>query len=110
VDVKNFNNVCTGAPADDQGRCYLQANRSNKFALHGALVGGLKTPTAAGDPDRIPYSNDGWNDWRTDAVGNEQAIDYNAHFTMALAAAIELPASFWTTKCGGAMVALHTFC
>lgn len=29
-------------------------------------------------------------------------MDYNAGYTMALAAAIELPRSFWTSKCGGA--------
>jgi Glycosyl hydrolase family 9 len=101
VDVKNPNNQCSGVPADAKGRCYLSANRPNKFAVHGALVGGPKTKNDAGDPNRIPYSTEGWNDWRTDWVGSEQAVDYNAHFTLALAAAIDLPKTFWTTKCGG---------
>lgn len=36
-----------------------------------------------------------------DWVGSEQTLDYNAMYTVALAAAIELPSSFWTAPCGG---------
>ena len=102
VDVVNPANNCpSDAPADAQGRCYITASRPNKFQTHGALIGGPKTPSDAGNPNRKAYSLEGWNDWRTDWIGSEQTLDYNAHFTMALAAAIELPKSFWTTKCGG---------
>jgi Glycosyl hydrolase family 9 len=103
VDVKNPDGECTGTTADAQGRCYLTANRPNKFTVHGALIGGPKTPTDAGNPNRVPYSTEGWNDWRTDWVGSEEAVDYNAHYTMALAASIELPITFWRTTCGGAI-------
>jgi hypothetical protein len=102
VDVVNPANYCPGdAPADSQGRCYLTANRPNRFKTHGALIGGPKTPADAGNPNRRAYSLEGWNDWRTDWIGSEQTLDYNAHYTMALAAAIELPQSFWTSLCGG---------
>ena len=102
MDVINPANNCpSDAPADAQGQCYPTANRPNMFKTHGALIGGPKTPADAGDPNRKPYSLEGWNDWRTDWVGSEQTLDYNAHYTMALAAAIELPKSFWTSPCGG---------
>ena len=56
------------------GVCYAAANRPNKFQTHGALIGGPKTPTDAGSASRTPYSSEGWNDWRTDWVGAEQAV------------------------------------
>ena len=65
------------------------------------MTGGAKTPTDAGDQRRIPFSKMGWNDWRLDWMACEVTIDYNAGFTMALAAAMELPAEFWTTGCSG---------
>lgn len=37
-----------------------------------------------------------------DWVGSEQTLDYNALYTVALAAAIDLPAAFWKSPCGGA--------
>jgi hypothetical protein len=43
----------------------------------------------------MPYSLQGWNDWRLDWIGNEVAVDYNAGFNMALALAIQLPKDFW---------------
>jgi Glycosyl hydrolase family 9 len=89
-----------------KGICYKAANRPNKFQTHGALVGGPKTPTDAGSAWRKPYSEDGWNDWRTDWIGSEQALDYNAGFTMALAASLDLPRSFWASYCGGGRCAL----
>jgi hypothetical protein len=101
IDVANPNGQCPVFEDPSKGICYRQANRPNKFQTHGALVGGPKTPTDAGDPKRKPYSEEGWNDWRTDWIGCEQALDYNVGFTMALAAAIELPASFWTSPGGG---------
>jgi Glycosyl hydrolase family 9 len=101
LDVRNPKNQCPGPASNVQGRCYNTANRPNKFTLHGALIGGPKTAMDAGAKNRIPYSTEGWNDWRTDWVASEQAIDYNAHYTMALAAAIELPTTFWNTTCGG---------
>ena len=52
--------------------------------------------------NRAAYSFQGWNDWRTDWVGSEQTLDYNIGYTMALAAAIELPTDFWGEKCSGA--------
>jgi hypothetical protein len=54
------------------------------------------------DHNRKLFSEEGWNDWRTYWIGSEQALDYNTGFMMALAAEIELPASFWTTPGGGA--------
>ena len=102
VDVANPNSQCSGdRVADSMGRCYLTANRNNKYTVHGALTGGPKTPTDAGSQTRIPYSNTGWNDWRLDWVASEVAVDYNAGYTMALAAVMDLPAEFWTTGCTG---------
>jgi hypothetical protein len=101
VDVVNPANHCPTKP-DALGQCYITANRPNRFQTHGALIGGPKTPADAGDPNRLPYSTEGWNDWRTDWVASEQTLDYNAYYTLALAAAIELPRSFWTSPCGGA--------
>ena len=65
-----------------------------------------------GNTVALPCSSKGWNDWRTDYIGSEQALDYNAGFTMALAAATELPGSFWTKKCKGALCFLSScyFC
>lgn len=88
------------------GLCFAEAQRPNRFMAHGAVIGGPKTPDDAGDPDRVPYSLEGWNDWRMDWIGNEQALDYNAAYSMALALAIELPSSFWdeassSEQCGG---------
>lgn len=85
---------------ESRGICYLDANRPNPLTTHGALVGGPKTPSDAGERDRVPYSTEGWNDWRTDHVGSEQAMDYNALYSLALAAAMELPTSFWNEGCG----------
>ena len=104
-DVANPQGSCTTFEDKAQGICYESANRPNLFRTHGAVVGGPKTATDAGDPDRIPYSDEGWNDWRTDYIGSEQALDYNAGLTVALAAAIELPSDFWTSPCGGAILA-----
>jgi hypothetical protein len=104
VDVANPNGECPIFQDQAKGVCYQKANRPNKFQSHGALVGGPKTPTDAGDPNRKPYSDEGWNDWRMDWVGSEQALDYNCGLMMALAAAIELPATFWTTPGGGMLV------
>ena len=80
----------------------MSAYRNNKFQTHGALIGGPKSATDAGNPDRLPYEMEGWNDWRTDWVAAEQTLDYNAAWTVALAASLELPKSFWTGTCGGA--------
>lgn len=104
MDVANPRGGCPVYEDRAKGICYRKANRANKFQTHGALVGGPKTPTDAGDPARVPYSREGYNDWRTDWVASEQTLDYNAHFTVALAAALELPASFWTSPCGGARI------
>jgi endoglucanase len=100
VDVFDPQGKCPIYEDEGAGVCYVSANRPNAFQAHGALVGGAKTPTDAGDVDRKPYSDQGWNDWRTDYVGNEQATDYNALFSVALAAAINLPAEFWSEGCG----------
>ena len=91
-DVPNPRGECSQG-SDGAGMCSEMANRPNPFVLHGALIGGPKSPTDAGDPDRMPYQEVGWNDWRTDWIGNEQALDYNAGYTFALAAVTELPAS-----------------
>lgn len=99
-DVISPANVCP-VKSDSQGRCYPDANRPNKFQTHGALIGGPKTPSDAGDPNRVAFSLEGWNDWRIDWVGSEQTLDYNAMYTVALAAAIDLPPSFWKSPCGG---------
>lgn len=99
-DVVSPAGICP-LKADSQGRCYPEADRPNKFQTHGALIGGPKTPTDAGNPERVAYSLEGWNDWRMDWVGSEQTLDYNAMYTVTLAAAIELPSSFWTAPCGG---------
>jgi hypothetical protein len=103
VDVVNPLGSCPQYDDKAKGICFQTANRPNKFQTSGALIGGPKTPTDSGDPNRIPYSLEGWNDWRTDWVAGEQTLDYNAHFTMALAASIELPISFWQSPCGGAV-------
>lgn len=103
MDVVNPRGGCPVYQDEAKGICYLKANRPNKFQTHGALIGGPKTPTDAGDPARVPYSREGYNDWRTDWVASEQTLDYNAHFTVALAAALELPPAFWTSPCGGAL-------
>lgn len=102
VDVENPAGGCPTYEDRSKGICFQSANRDNIFQTAGALIGGPKTATDAGDAARTPYSQEGWNDWRTDWIGSEQTLDYNAHYTMALAAAIELPASFWTGACGGA--------
>jgi Glycosyl hydrolase family 9 len=102
LDVHDPNNQCGHYDNKTMGICYTTANRPNKFQTHGALIGGPKTATDAGDPNRMPFSTKGYNDWRTDWMGSEEALDYNAGFTAALAAATELPAAFWTRPCGGA--------
>lgn len=101
MDVRNPAGRCPSSKLDDpeRGVCKSSATRSNRFQTHGALIGGPKTPTDSGDQNRAAYSNRGWNDWRTDWIGSEQALDYNAPYTVALASAIELPRSFWTSKC-----------
>jgi Glycosyl hydrolase family 9 len=101
TDVINPLGECENYDDVGTGLCYKSANRPNKFQTHGALIGGPKTPKDSGDPFRVPYSQEGWNDWRTDWIGNEQALDYNAAYTMALAGATELPQSFWTSPCPG---------
>ena len=93
---------CSDSFDRTDGLCFEEAQRPQRFTAHGAIVGGPKTPTDAGSPMRIPYSLEGWNDWRMDWIGNEQALDFNAAYTMALAQAIELPASFWIEGCDGA--------
>jgi hypothetical protein len=102
VDVANPRNEGPVFEHEEKGICYMSANRPNPFQIHGALIGGPKTPTDAGDPNRKPYCEEGWNDWRTDWIGCEQALDYNCGYMMALAAAIELPASFWRQPSTGA--------
>ena len=102
VDVENPNGECPQYDDEAKGICYETALRPNKFQTHGALIGGPKSPDDAGDPMRVPYSSEGWNDWRTDWIGSEQTLDYNAAFTMSLAAAVELAPDFWTAPCGGA--------
>lgn len=102
VDVLNPRNECGSVRAQSNGVCYPAANRPNKFTVHGAMVGGPKTPTDAGPADRRPYSETGWNDWRTDWVGNEITLDYSAVFLSSVSAALELPKSFWTSSCSGA--------
>ncbi len=49
----------------------------NPQILYGGLVGG-------------PNDNDSYQDKRSDYVGNEVAVDYNAGFTGALAGLIQL--------------------
>ena len=100
ADVVDPLGNCPVYEDESKGICYQSANRPNPLVTHGALVGGPKTPTDAGDADRTPYSADGWNDWRMDHVGSEQAMDYNAMFSVALAAAMQLPAAFWEEGCG----------
>ena len=73
--------------------CYLSRNHTHPFHV---LVSVSNV-----------CSDEGWNDWRTDWIGSEQALDYNAGFTVALAAATELPKSFWTTKCSGALLMMQ---
>jgi hypothetical protein len=81
----------------------LHALHDALYTMHSCVAfRGPKTATDAGDANRKPYSLEGYNDWRTDWVGSEEALDYNAGFTMALAAAIELPKAFWTTPWEGA--------
>lgn len=101
MDVVNPRGFCPSFEDKDNGICYTKANRPNKFQTHGALIGGPKTATDSGDQNRKPYSPEGWNDWRTDWVGSEQTLDYNAGLTVALASALDLPKSFWTSPCGG---------
>lgn len=98
-DVRNPNGDCPSGTSDGGGICFATASRPNAFQTHGALVGGPKTPNDSGPADRVPYSREGWNDWRTDWIGNEQALDYNAMFTIALAETAALPLSFWQTPC-----------
>ena len=71
------------------------------YTLHGGMVGGVKSPDAAGDANRTAPSTVGWNDWRADYQGNEVALDYNAMLTMTLARVMALPSTFWTTGCQG---------
>ena len=106
ADVVDPRGSCPTFEDESAGVCYQAANRDNPLQTHGALLGGPKTPTDAGDPYRVPYSTEGWNDWRTDHVGSEQAMDYNALFTLALAAAIELEPEFWSEACGSGVDAL----
>ena len=98
-DVSNPSDECPQFDDESKGICYMDANRPNSYATAGALIGGPKTDADAGDQRRNAYSYEGFNDWRTDWVGSEQALDYNAGFTMALAAATELPGSFWGNRC-----------
>jgi len=84
------------------GTCFPQANRANLYTLHGALVGGVKTPTDAGDANRAAPSKQGYNDWRTDYQGNEVAIDYNAPLVTTTMLTMLLPASFWDMGCTSA--------
>jgi len=109
VDVVDPLGACPAETEDEgAGVCYVDANRRNPLQAHGALIGGPKTPSDAGDSSRRPYSDQGWNDWRTDFIGNEQATDYNALYTLALAAAMELPSEFWSEGCGSGIDALPT--
>lgn len=57
----------------------FQSKKPNPQILYGALVGG---PSGPGD--------DTYNDERDDYITNEVAVDYNAAFTGALAALIEM--------------------
>ena len=100
-DVVDPRGSCPTFEDEANGICYRTANRPNKYMTSGALVGGPKTPTDSGDPDRPPYSDEGYNDWRTDYIGSEVALDYNAGLSLALAATMELSADFWTTGCDG---------
>lgn len=84
--------------------CSIEALRPNPLVLHGALVAGPKSPTDAGDPDRRPYFSVGWNDWRTDWIGNEPALEFNAGYSLALAVAISLPEAFWAAPTEGAIM------
>ena len=101
TDVVDPRGTCPVFEDEGKGVCYQSANRPNKFQTAGALVGGPKSASDSGDASRSPYSEEGWNDWRTDYIGSEQALDYNAGFSLALAAAIDLPAEFWTGGCEG---------
>lgn len=101
VDVINPRGECVTYEDSSKGICFTAANRPNKFQTAGALIGGPKTPDDAGDQDRMPYSEEGWNDWRTDWVGSEQTLDYNAGLSVALAAAMSLPPEFWQEGCTG---------
>lgn len=99
-DVANPRGDCPVFEDQKKGICYKSANRDNAFQTEGALVGGPKTASDAGPEDKVPYSYEGFSDWRTDWVGSEQTLDYNVGYTMALAAAMALPGSFWSGNCG----------
>ena len=101
VDVINPRGECVTYEDSTKGICFKSANRPNKFQTAGALIGGPKTPDDAGAQDKMPYAEEGWNDWRTDWVGSEQTLDYNAGLSVALASAMTLPAQFWQDGCEG---------
>ena len=101
TDVVDPRGSCPTFEDESAGICYVSANRPNKWMTAGALVGGPKSADDAGDQERSPYADEGWRDFRTDYVGSEQALDYNAGFTLALASTLALPESFWTDGCEG---------
>ena len=100
-DVANPNGDCPVFEDEANGICYKAATRANPLQTMGALIGGPKDASDSGSSNRVPYSFNGWNDWRSDWIGAEQAVDYNSGYTMALAAAIDLPESFWRDGCDG---------
>lgn len=57
--------------------------RPNPNVLHGALVGGPSSP------------DDKYGDDRSDYISSEVAVDYNAMYTVATAAAMALGDNFW---------------
>ena len=101
ADVVDPRGSCPSFDDESLGICYKSANRPNKYQTAGALIGGPKTPDDAGDQSRLPYSDEGFNDWRNDYIGSEQGLDYNAGLSLALAAAMGLDDQFWTTGCAG---------
>jgi endoglucanase len=58
--------------------------RANPNVLHGALIGGPPRPD-----DQFP-------DDRTDYISGEVAVDYNALYSLAIAAAMDLGDEFWS--------------
>ena len=78
------NAACTLTEAA-AGSCpfLFSSPRPSPLVLHGALVGGPKAP------------DDSFIDNRMDYIATEVATDYNAFYTLATMAAIQLGESFW---------------
>ena len=76
------NSACT---LEEKDRCaaLFSDPRANPNVLHGALVGGPTRP------------DDSFPDSRTEYISSEVAVDYNAMYTVATAAAMALGPDFW---------------